>query len=127
MLFCGVKTTADKLGKKGTFPSGQGGITIAIHIAVSNGLDIYTVRVTVTDYTQFAMMYAVVKFENVIYFQTKLNGRSLLHSSRIWPLVTIEKGLVFEIPAILYFKGPSGIGLSSFLSMEKGSGPCSLV
>ncbi|XP_033615132.1 neutrophil gelatinase-associated lipocalin-like [Fukomys damarensis] len=43
---------------------------------LSDGLDIYTVRVTATDYNQFAMMYAVIKFENIVYFQTKLNGRT---------------------------------------------------
>ncbi|EHB10109.1 Neutrophil gelatinase-associated lipocalin [Heterocephalus glaber] len=43
---------------------------------LSDGLDIYTVRVTATDYNQFAMMYAMIKFENMVYFQTKLHGRT---------------------------------------------------
>uniref|UniRef100_H0V2A5 Lipocalin/cytosolic fatty-acid binding domain-containing protein n=1 Tax=Cavia porcellus TaxID=10141 RepID=H0V2A5_CAVPO len=86
-------------------PCGEPGQFSLDNETLSNGLDIYTVRVTVTDYTQFAMMYAVVKFENVIYFQTKLNGRTKKLNSEVKQrFIEFSKSLGLGDDNIVFFQ-----------------------
>ncbi|XP_012372436.1 neutrophil gelatinase-associated lipocalin-like [Octodon degus] len=81
------------------------GMTIAIHTTVSDGLDIYTISVTTTDYNQFAMMYAVVKFENMVYFQARLYGRTKELNSRVKKhFIRFSKSLGLSDDNIIFFE-----------------------
>ncbi|XP_013368547.1 PREDICTED: neutrophil gelatinase-associated lipocalin-like [Chinchilla lanigera] len=75
---------------------------------LSDGLDIYTVRIVATDYNQFALMYAMIKFEDMVYFQTKLNGRTKeLNSEVKQRFIEFSKSLSLSDDNIVFFE-PTG-------------------
>ncbi|XP_013368548.1 PREDICTED: neutrophil gelatinase-associated lipocalin-like [Chinchilla lanigera] len=80
----------------------------------SPGLENYIMRVTATDYNQFAVMYIESTFEHTVFFQTKLTGRTKELSSELKErFVEFSKSLGLSDDNIIFLTGTGNVDLKS--------------